>query len=239
MTHRRFWAKALPDEGGALALDAGTARHARVLRLRVGETIRLFDGAGREASARIERVSDGELLCHATASETVATAGGRIVIVQATPKGDKLDTIVRMSTELGVSAIQLATSERTVGRIEGSAVVKRLERLCRIAREAARQSGRAQIPDVLPPVPLLEAAARAPEAAARIVMWEESQQPLPTRIDAACAWIVIGPEGGVSEAEISRLTELGFGHRRMGQSVLRVDTAAAVAVALIIDRMSR
>src|SRR5690606_9678054 len=91
------------------------------------------------------------------------------VLVQALPKGSKLDEIVRACTETGVAAIQLALAERSIARPDADRAGARLDRLAKIAQEAARQSERAHVPPIAPPAPLLEVARRAPEAAVKLV----------------------------------------------------------------------
>src|SRR5690606_20233665 len=118
------------------------------------------------------------------------------------PKGTKLDEIVRMVTEAGVAEIQLAIAERSIARPDESRGRSRLERLEKIAREASRQSERAEVPTITAPAPLIEVAARAPATSARLMLsprvglpWAEVLGPHTE------AWLIVGPEGGLSEAE--------------------------------------
>lgn len=225
----------LPLEGGPVTLDAGTARHARVLRLREGDSLRLFDGRGGEADARIVRLGPDAIECDAGPVERRDEPRPRVVLVQCMPKGEKLELIARMATELGVSAIHLATSDRAVARPDADRAATRLERLDRIVREAARQSSRAHVPDLVPPAPLAEVAARAPADAARVVPWERSTMALERALipDASEAWVAIGPEGGLAEEEVARLARHGWADCSLGPTVLRVETAAPVAIALV------
>jgi len=233
---RRLCASAgLPAEGGRVRLDAGASRHARVLRLREGDSVRLFDGRGGEAEARIVTLDADVMECDAGALERVEAPRPRVVLVQCVPKGEKLDSIARMATELGVAAIHLATSERVIARPGADRALPRLERLERIVREAARQSSRAHVPDVVPHAPLAEVAARAPSDAARVIPWERSTVELETALGRgkAEAWIVVGPEGGLAEGEVRALARLGWAECSLGPTVLRVETAAPVAIALV------
>jgi 16S rRNA (uracil1498-N3)-methyltransferase len=234
---RRLFVRRLPELGGVVTLDDATARHARVLRLRAGAPVRLFDGAGREADARIVSIDEGPAVCEATLPEARPDERPRVVLVQAMPKGSKLEGIVRMATELGVAEIHLATSGRTVARPDEHRAQKRADRLARIAVEAARQAGRAVVPEVVPPAQLMDVAARAPEDAWRVVLWERSDRRLEAPPGAASAWIVVGPEGGLASAEVDALESAGFRSASLGTSILRVETAAPVAVALVLDRL--
>lgn len=222
---RRLHQGDLPTDGGEVALSEDAARHAAVLRLGVGDEVVLFDGNGNEARARIVAVGD-RVRCALGPRERVTPSGPRVVLCQCIPKGAKLDAIVRGATEVGVGAIHLALAERCVGRASD----KRIERLQTIAREASRQSGRADVPPVLPAAPLLEVAARAPDAALKIAC-VPGGGPIPS--GAPEAWVVVGPEGGLSPGEIAALEELGYVRVDLGPTILRTETAGVVAPALV------
>ncbi len=237
MSGRRLFAAELPEAGGRVELDQAAARHARVLRLAPGDPVRLFDGQGREAEGRVVALLPDRLSCEVGPAARVAP-GPRVVLVQSMPKGGKPEGIVRMATELGVAEVRLALSARSVARPDVSRAAARLERLVRVAREAARQAGRADVPVLVEPAPLVEVAAQAPETAWRLVFWEGARVPLGGPPDGTReAWIVVGPEGGLGEAEVEALAETGFSPVRLGPTVLRVETAAPVAVALVMDRL--
>lgn len=213
-----------------MVLDEAARRHARVLRLAVGDAVVLFDGAGGEADARI--VEAGErLVCDAGPHRAVPGPTRRVVLIYCMPKGNaKLDLAVRGATEVGVAAIHLAVSRRSVARPSAEAFLKRLDRLERIAQEASRQSGRAAVPDLLPPAPLAEVAARAPASARRLVCAPGGGAILPGGDEA---WVVVGPEGGLSEAELAALERAGWSRVSLGETILRTETAATVAPALV------
>lgn len=231
---RRLHHAPLTDAAAVVTLSPEAARHARVLRLKEGDPLVLFDGRGREADARVLALDP--LRCAAAPARDAAEAGPRLVLCYAVPKGSKkLDQVVRGATEVGVAAIHLTLTERCVARPERDAV-KKLERLARIATEAARQSGRATVPDLVAPAPLDEVAARAPASAWRLVA-----APGAPGFDGAGgeAWLVVGPEGGLSDAELEALASAGFAPIGLGPTVLRTETAAVVAPALVLDRLRR
>lgn len=237
MSARRLYAGALG--AGEVVLDAAQARHARVLRLRAGDRVVLFDGRGLEADAIVGAIGEDGVRCEAEAPRAIAHAGPRVVLCQCLPKGGKLEDIVRACTELGVAAVHLVASERSVPRPDAARVDKRLERLARVAVEAARQSGRSDVPDVLAPAPLEAVLARAPEEAARVAFAPGGGVPLRDACarEAPSAWVLIGPEGGLSPAELERAGAHGFSAVDLGPGVLRVETAAPVAVALVTERL--
>jgi 16S rRNA (uracil1498-N3)-methyltransferase len=150
-----------------------------------------------------------------------------------------------MCTELGVRGIQLARSERT----QGAGREVRLDRLTRVAREATRQSGAPVVPRIEGPGPLLEVADRAPPGALRLLAWEGLADPPGSGQGAAevppsppgpgtmDAWVVVGPEGGFSEGEVDALRRRGYRPIGLGSTILRVETAAPVALALVAERL--
>jgi 16S rRNA (uracil1498-N3)-methyltransferase len=235
---RRLFAAALPEDGGAVELGPEAARHARVLRLGPDDPVVLFDGRGHEAEATVEAVAEDGLRCRAAPRRPVAVRRPRVVLVLAMPKGGKLDGVVRACTELGVAAVHLFHAERSVARPEPARAAKRLARLAKVAREAARQSQRADLPELREPAGLAEVVARAPEEAAKLAFVVGAERSLASvEGEAEEAWIVVGPEGGLSPAEVRALEARGFDAVGLGPGVLRVETAATVAVALVTHRL--
>ncbi|MFW6049602.1 MAG: RsmE family RNA methyltransferase [Myxococcota bacterium] len=236
---RRLFAASLPVGGGEVHLGQDAARHARVLRLAPGDPVVLFDGEGREAHGRIVSLDEEAMRCEVEAPREVASEGPRVVLLLATPKAGKLDTIVRMATEAGAAAIHMVHTERAVGRLDARRAATRMERLGRVAREAARQAGRANVPELRAPEPLADVLTRVPPASLRLLADAAARGGVG---DAATvggdeAWVVVGPEGGLTDRERARLVEAGFVPVRLGPHVLRVETAAPVAVAMALDRL--
>lgn len=232
----RFFVSALPEGGGEVELGEEAARHARVLRLRAGDPIELFDGAGRRARGELRALEPMRVAAEPATQR--ASRASRVVLIQALPKGKKLDGIIRMTTELGVDAIHLATSRRVVARPDEARMDRRTERLERIAQEAARQSKRDTVPEIFAAAPLEEVAARAPEGALRVVLWEEGTTPWRAG-EAGEVWIVVGPEGGFAQEEVRALEARGYRSARLGATTLRVETAAVVAVTLAMEGAGR
>lgn len=166
---------------------------------------------------------------------------GRLVLVQAWPKADKLEIIVRMATELGVNEVRGVDSQHVVVRAEAERRARRLQRLTRIAEEAARQSGRADVPAVLDGGALGDALAAAPPTAARWIAHERADRRLSdeARSNGATpeAWIAVGPEGGFAPDEVRCAEELGWSAVRLAPSVLRVETAAPAALVLALQAL--
>ena len=238
----RLYAPELPAHGGTLSLPRDSAEHAQVLRLKVGARVRLFDGALGEADATITALGRRDATCQAQPPQRVTLAPPHVTALIAIPKQGRLETMTRMLTELGVHAIRPVITERTVARADAGSA--RIERCRRIALQACAQSGQPWAPQVHAPEPLLSAAAQMPNDATGIVFWEEGGAALETLALRSNAppprvWLVIGPEGGLTADEVASLDTHGYSRVGLGSAVLRVDTAAAVAVALVLDRCGR
>jgi 16S rRNA (uracil1498-N3)-methyltransferase len=237
---RRLFAPELPSGGGAVALPVESARHAHVLRLAAGDRVTLFDGRSGEAAATITAFARDALTCEAAARVAIAPPSPALHVVLGLPKGGKLEDITRMLTELGASALHVALTERSVPRPKDGAA--RIARLQRVAVQACAQSGQASAPELHAPAPLLEIAARAPDDALRLVFWERGGAQLDALLASGATrdvWAVIGPEGGLSSAEVDALDARGFVRVGLGRALLRVETAAPVIAALLLDRLGR
>lgn len=218
-------------EPGSRTLPAPSAHYvARVLRVRVGEAVEVFDPkAGTTATARvtsigadvvitIEAVRDGE------ESEP-------LVLLQGYPKGDKLGDIVRDATELGATLIVPTICARSIARPEAGSA--KGERWAAIAAEAARQSGRARGVEITPPVGLADALAIAREHAPNgFTLYEKATTPLGPDLLSARGGVafLIGPEGGLTEDEVTSAERAGFVTRSLGAGVLRTETAATAVL---------
>jgi 16S rRNA (uracil1498-N3)-methyltransferase len=229
---RRLHHPELPPAGGEIELDEASAHYARVLRLGRGDPVEVFDGRGNEADGTIAETGR-RVRVRTGPARAAKRAELDLTLVLAMPKGQKLETIVRMTTELGVGAIELAKSERTIPAPSGERAEARIERLSRIALEAARQCERDDVPSIRGPRPLLEAAA---DDAKQKLVFARRGDAVPA-LEKAPVRLVVGPEGGLSEGEIDALVGLGYTPCTLGPRILRAETAAVVAVALAVDRL--
>jgi 16S rRNA (uracil1498-N3)-methyltransferase len=224
MTLHRFFVAPGEADGDRFALPPSIARQVRtVLRLRDGERVVVLTGDGAEMICRLE----GE----ACAVEERRQAGGepdhRLSVVQALLKGDALEEVVQHGTEVGVAEFRLVVAERCVAR---EISPRRLDRLRTIAREAAEQSERGIVPPVEAPVPLRET------FAARSVMLVERLGSSRLAEVAVPARIIIGPEGGFSPAEVQAAEASGVSRAWLGPRILRSETVATAAAAVILSR---
>ncbi len=222
--------------GGIVTVEGQEARHAAtVSRIRPGEGVLVGDGRGTLVAGFVEAASPSALQVRVARVDLVPAPAREVVLVQALAKGDRDELAVQAATELGVDRIIPWQAERSVSRWAGPKVEKGRERWASIAREAGKQSLRAWIPDVAPlagrreleqlagthTVLLLEPTASVPFADA---IRSAGNRPLA---------IVVGPEGGISGAELDALTAAGAVAARLGPTVLRTSTAGPAALAAL------
>jgi len=209
----------------------------RVLRLDVGAAVTLFDGKSVEATARIIRIGPRALELKIDERHPVAAIDRPYVtIIQGLAKGEKLDFIVQKATELGVGRIVPVTSERSELRLGDRAAARR-ERWQKIAREASRQSGRLDVPEIEGVATLATAMAASPKDALKLMLWEGARQTslrsqLPDKPPQQIV-IAIGPEGGFTVEEVDAARHAGFIPVGLGPRILRTETAALVVLSIL------
>ncbi|MDQ2585916.1 16S rRNA (uracil(1498)-N(3))-methyltransferase [Saccharothrix yanglingensis] len=233
MTLPVFLVPALPT-GGTAVLDGPEGRHAAtVRRLRAGEELVLSDGSGDQARCVVEEAVKDALRLRVVERWTVPEPSVRVVVAQALVKGDRGELAVELATEAGVDGVVPWRASRCVTKWEdGPRGAKALERWRSTAREAAKQARRARVPSVADPVTTSRLASLVSSSTVALVLHESSSQPLgtvplPTSGDVL---LVVGPEGGITDEELSALTAAGAHVVRLGPAVLRASTAAAVAL---------
>jgi len=237
----RFHIRPEAVRGGRVTFDAEETHHlARVLRLKTGAVVRTVDGRGHELTVRLTRIgaraAEGDIVdCAVRASESPLS----LTLAQGIPKGDKLEAIIRMATELGVTRVIPLLCERTIARPDPKEPSHRLLRWRRVAKEAAKQCGRAVIPDVRPPITLGQWLAEPPAPGLLLCLWEGERTPLAMVLPGsppACATVVVGPEGGLTDEEARSLRSAGALLAGLGPRILRTETAGPVALALLQSR---
>jgi len=237
----RFHVRPDAVSGERVSFDAEEAHHlARVLRLGPGDVVQAVDGRGLDLTVRLTRVgprsAEGAIVSRV--SRPVESPLD-LTLAQGIPKGDKLESIIRMATELGASRIVPLVTERTIARAEPARWSRRLVRCRRVAREAAKQSGRAVIPEVEEPRTLAEWLGEPRSPGVLLCCWEGERAGLDAVLPAGRldrVTVVVGPEGGLSPGEVARLRAVGALVAGLGPRILRTETAGPVALALLQAR---
>ena len=238
MTRALFYVDTLSDVGELTVVDGDEGFHAaNVRRLRIGEELDLGDGDGTVAHVIVEAVAKGSLTARVLSRHTVAPPCPTVTIVQALPKSDRSELAVELATEAGADAFVAWQSERCVARWDGATKVEKgLRRWQAVARSAARQSRRAYVPPVTSLVATGELVGLIAEAVAGrsvvLVLHESATEPLAVvDLDGiGSMMLIVGPEGGIGDEELARLTGAGAVAVRLGPSVLRTTSAASVTL---------
>jgi 16S rRNA (uracil1498-N3)-methyltransferase len=229
--------------GSEVTLTGPEARHAIVVtRVARGERIDLGDGDGRVLSTVVERFEGSNRLV-ARVIEVIDLPVSRphVVVVQALPKGDRGEAAVQTLTEVGVDEIVPWIAERCIARWVGDRAVRGREKWAAAAHAAAKQSRRARFPSVAKVADASAVEARVRKAVTALVLHEEATQRLHgVNLPAdGEVLLIVGPEGGVSPAALTRVTEAGAVPVRLGPSVLRTSTAGTVAAGIVLSRTAR
>jgi len=212
-----------PLAPGPVILTDDEARHAlTVLRMEVGDQVRLADGAGRAGVGTISAADRRSLTIELVTVEVLPVDPAALITVAvAAPKGDRLGDLVRMLTELGVGTIQPLICAR------GERVPSNLERLTRISAEALKQCRRGTLPILAAPCSIADLAA----SGECLIVLDPNGLPAQPGSPAPVT-LVIGPEGGLTEAESALLAQAGAHSIRLAGPILRIETAAVAAAAV-------
>jgi 16S rRNA (uracil1498-N3)-methyltransferase len=226
----------LPPEriGPARAELSEPARHylRHVLRLPPGGAVELFDGRGAAWDAVIEADYEGLRL---GARREVTAGGPALILLVALAKGEKLELVVQKATELGVARVVPFAAARSVVQLDAEKGEARAVRWRRIAEEAARQCGRADLPEVAAPTTLAAALSGLGDGTRLVVLHGEGGAPLGALglEGAPAVAAVVGPEGGLTEEELEACRRAGALRGRLGPRTLRAETAAVAVVAVL------
>jgi 16S rRNA (uracil1498-N3)-methyltransferase len=215
--------------------DAAGYHVARVLRLRPGAPLVLFDGSGNDFRGEIVavdgdrvRVSVGELAAGLRESPLAIT------LVQAVSRGERMDFTLQKATEMGVRRIQPVLSSRSVVRLDERQADRKLRHWQAIVAGACEQCGRSVVPEVRPALEIGRYLADSPREGQRLVLSPDGPASLAGLSSAASrVELLIGPEGGLDGAELDAAARAGFKPVRLGPRVLRTETAGIAAVAVL------
>jgi len=214
-------------------VEGPALHHVRVARVVAGEQVEVFDGRGRAWLASVESVDEAGAVLR-LGDERRGAAGRPVILIQGLPKGDRLELVLQKATELGVSGVWPVLTERSVSRPKPEALGTRHARWKRIVEEAARQSGRSDVPEVTALRPL-EDATRALGPGMRLLILDEEErgERLGSAAGDGAVALVVGPEGGLAREEVRLLRDLGGTPVSLGPLVLRTETAGLAALAVL------
>lgn len=219
-----------------VALPAAGAYHAtRVLRLREGAPLAVFDGVGGEYRAEIARIDGGDV--RVRLGERIAGAPEpplKITLVQGVSRGERMDWTLQKATELGVGVIAPVLTARSVVRLDDRQAAKKREHWQGIVIGACEQCGRSTLPDIREPVALSDYLKTQSKSGMRLVL----SPTCPASLAGLSSMspkveLLIGPEGGLDDDEIDRAQHAGFMPVRLGPRILRTETAAVTALSVL------
>lgn len=234
-----------PDQinGTSITVTGEDVRHiATVLRMKAGEELLLCDGRGNEYSVKIISVDRSQVVTEILNQTHRELTDPRITLAQGLPKSDKMDFIVQKATELGVSSVVPVITERTIVKVKDEE--KRVSRWQKIAREAAMQSSRPDIPAISNIISFKDflRTINSEPGTLLLLPWEEGTEPISNVLRSNSGLrniiVLIGPEGGFSAKEAETAKEIGFHLVSLGPNILRTETAALAVLAIMAYEFS-
>jgi 16S rRNA (uracil1498-N3)-methyltransferase len=232
----RVYVEAALESGGRLVLSGSAAGHLiRVLRLRPGAAVTLFNGLGGEYAASIERVQGSEVSVAVGEHQPLERESPfPLTLAQGVSRGERMDLVVQKATELGVSRLVPVLTERSIVRLDEEQSDRKSSHWRAIAIAACEQCGRNRLPEVALPARLGQFLRDSSADGTKLLLSPEATRriedvPRPQR----GATVLIGPEGGLADEEQQRALAAGFLAVRLGPRVLRTETAAIAAITLL------
>ena len=235
----RFYIAHPKIEGGLLRVDGNEARHIhKVLRLKVGDPLSLFDAPGKGYEGSIVGLTPTSVViqihkvCRSTGESSLD-----ITLAQSLLKGEKMDYLIQKATELGIWSIQPFLSSRSIPIVDKSQGMNRNRRWERIAIEASKQCGRGIVPKIHPILDFSSMLQWVPKESFRLILWEKEGRKLKEVLRARSGRdrivFVVGPEGGFSQGEVKMAAEEEFLPIQLGERVLRSETASLCLLSIL------
>lgn len=234
MSPPRFFVDSALAAGALLRLPADVAHHAlRVLRLRDGAPIALFNGGGGEYPASL-RIEGAAALARIDGHEAIERESPlRLTLIQALVAADKLDWIIEKAVELGVERILVVPMQRSVVRLDAARAARRAQHWTDVVRAACCQCGRNRVPTVELIGSFEALLAVTPVGQPRLLLLPAARDCLPATVAGGRATLMVGPEGGLTEIEVGQAGRAGFAAVRLGPRILRAETAGLAAMAAL------
>lgn len=230
MKRIRLYQNTVFKVGDKISLEKNNEHHLlKVLRFPVGNTITLFNGDGFDYQAIVISTKKTYIVEVLSQQKNESESNLDLTLAQGIAKGEKMDFLIQKAVELGVSRIIPMQTEHCVVRLKAEKVAKRINHWQKIANHACGQSGRSVIVDISLPQTLTELLNKPNHNG--FVLYHRATENLQTMEKPSKATILIGPEGGLSDAEIKQATNAGFQPLLLGKRILRTETASLVAIA--------
>jgi 16S rRNA (uracil1498-N3)-methyltransferase len=230
MKHVRLYQNTSLQIDDEITLDKYTSHHlVKVLRFPVGQNFTLFNGDGMDYTSKVLEANKDCVVKVLSKEKNSSESKLNLTLAQGIAKGEKMDFLMQKAVELGVNKIVPILSERCVVKLKGDKLTKRQSHWQKIVIGACEQSGRSVVPEVVNPISLDEFLDWP--VSNGFVLHHRSEHTLLDVDSITEASILIGPEGGLSEAEIAQATDAGYQSLLLGSRVLRTETASLVAIA--------
>jgi 16S rRNA (uracil1498-N3)-methyltransferase len=235
----RFYVPAPRIDKGMLRVEGNEVRHIRrVLRLKAGDEVVIFDGLGKEYEGMIvEEAPFSVVIKVQNIFSSKRDSSLEVILAQSLVKGEKMDYLIQKATELGVKEIIPFFSSRSVPLLEKSGRLKRYHRWGKIAIEASKQCGRGVIPKIEPLQDYSEMLQIASPDSFRLILWEREgiklKEVLERSKEKTRIFSVIGPEGGFSQEEVEEAKRAGFIPVTLGKRILRAETASLCLLSIL------
>lgn len=243
----RFFASPEQIQETVIVLNGSDINHIRnVLRMSVGDEMTISDGCGRDYFCEISTLSsDAVELVIKNSWDSYSELPVKLYLFQGLPKADKMELIIQKAVELGVYAVIPVEMMRSVVKLDTKKAAKKQERWQEIARSAAKQSGRGQIPEVMAPVSFKAALKLAAGLDALLLPYEgaegmtEARSLVQTMKGKQSIGIFIGPEGGFDLSEVEAAQAAGAGILTLGRRILRTETAGMAILSILMFELER
>lgn len=231
---RIYTPQALSADGSVELTDSAAHYLARVLRVSPGAPLILFNGDGKDYTGRVTEIQRQRVAVQLTGARSLANeADLKITLVQAISRGERMDHSLQKATELGVFRIQPVISQRVEVRLDEKRRARRMAHWRGVVISACEQSGRAVVPEVQAPVPLLNWLTES-DGSQRLVLEPSAKTRLSSfHFTGSAVSILVGPEGGFSSEEAGALKAGGLTAVSLGPRVLRTETAGPAAIAVL------
>lgn len=239
---------------GYAVITGQDVNHIRnVLRMKAGEQVGIRDGISRSYICELETIGEDEIRAKILTEDTdLSELPAELYLFQGLPKSDKMELIIQKAVELGVHEVIPVATRRAVVKLDRKKEESKLKRWNAIAESAAKQSGRAVVPEVKLPVSYREAMKLSEELDVKLIPYEcadellsgteetpmeRTRNRLKTILPGQSIGIMIGPEGGLEKAEVEQSMEAGFAPVTLGKRILRTETAGLCILSVLMFQL--